>query len=552
MNDPIAALKTALADACAALATGAAVSLTLERPPKPELGDYSTNAALLLAPLLQQPPREVAAQLGDLVLEALGPSLDRVEVAGPGFLNLFLAEDWFRDAVEEINAAGSEFGAGVASERAERILVEFVSANPTGPITVAGGRHAAYGDSLARILSFAGHEVGREYYVNDAGRQIELFGESIAARLEGVEVPEDGYRGDYVVELAEKLGSQGVGAGEVDRLAARGVELMLESIGASLARFRVGFDRWSSELALVRDGAREAATTALTEQGIIYESDGAVWMRTTALGDDKDRVLRRADGEPTYFAADIAYHRDKLERGWQRLIDVLGADHHGYVPRLRAAVASLGGDGEGFEAPIMQLVQIVEGGERTSMSKRRGEFVSLDSLLDDIGVDAARFFLVQRSHETPIDLDLELARSRSNENPVYYVQYAHARICQIFARAEGAPGRGGRAESEGSDEGEGEPEVEIELGAQPAEKALIGRLLELPAQIERAERRREPHSLGAYSREIAGDFHAFYRDCPVVKAPEPLRGQRLALCAAARTNIATVLGLLGIEAPEEM
>jgi arginyl-tRNA synthetase len=543
VSDPIGTLRAAVATASAELQPGAALTPTLERPPKPELGDYSTNAALLLAPLLEEQPRVVAERLGEQLGAALGESLERVEVAGPGFLNLFLAEDWYRDAVGRINEAGAGFGGGVAAQRAERILVEFVSANPTGPVTVASGRHAAYGDSLARILTFAGHRVGREYYVNDSGRQVRLFGESIAARIEGSEVPEDGYEGDYVNDLARRLHGEGLEGADVDRLTERGVELMGEEIEASLARFRVHFDRFSSERELHEGGAHERAMAALKAAGVTYESEGAVWMRTTDLGDDKDRVLVRADGEPTYFSTDITYHRDKLERGWERLVDVLGADHHGYVPRLRAAVAASAADPDALEVPIMQLVQILEGGERASMSKRRGEFVTLDTLLDDIGVDAARFFLVQRSHETPIDIDLELARTRSNENPVYYVQYAHARICQIFRRAEGA----------GAPEAASErAELVVEPGLQPAEKALISRLLELPAQVERAEQRREPHSLGAYARELAADFHAFYRDCPVVKAPEPLRAQRLALCGAARTTIATVLGLLGIEAPEEM
>lgn len=538
MTDPIGTLSEAVSAAAAEMQEGdGLLEASFERPPKPEFGDYSTNAALLLAPLLGEQPRVVAERLGELLVGSEGAAIDRVEVAGPGFLNLFLGDGWFRDAAEAIRGAGPEFGSGVAAGRSERTLVEFVSANPTGPVTVASGRHAAYGDSLARILEFAGHTVEREYYMNDAGGQIRLFGESIAARLSGGEIPEGGYQGAYIGDLAERLAGEGLGAEDGEQLARRGVELMRESIEASLGRFRVRFDSWFSERLMRESGGLEAGIEAVRAADKTYQSEGALWMRTTELGDDKDRVILRSDGEPTYLAADIAYHRDKLGRGYERLIDVLGADHHGYIARLQAVIAALGGSVDHFEVPIMQLVQILERGERAKMSKRQGEFVSLDELLDDIGVDAARFFLVQRSHETPLDVDLELARKRSNENPVYYVQYAHARICNIFRRAEAGAG--------GTDEA-------VEPGLQPAEKALISRLLEFPAQLERAELRREPHGLSAYAREVAADFHAFYRDCPVVKAPEPLRGQRLAVCGATRTVIATVLDLLGIEAPEEM
>ncbi len=537
-SDPIGALRDEVAAAATALSAGGSQAPSVERPPKPEFGDFSTNAALLLAPLLDSKPREVAERLGPALSESIGDQLDRVEVAGPGFLNLFLADGWFREAVDEVNRAAAGFGAGVAAERRQRVLVEFVSANPTGPVTVASGRHAAYGDSLARILEFAGHEVDREYYLNDAGGQIRLFGESIAARMLGREPPEGGYKGDYVGAIADRLAADGVGPDDPSELARFGVELMRESIEASLERFRVRFDHWFSERTLHDSGALEAAIEVISSGDHLYESEGALWMRTTDFGDDKDRVVRRAAGEPTYFAADIAYHRDKLERGWELLIDVLGADHHGYVPRLRAVVESLGGSAEAFEVQIMQLVQIVERGERSKMAKREGKFVTLDELVDDIGVDAARFFLVQRSHETPIDLDLELARKRSNDNPVYYVQYAHARICSLFRAA---------AEQGGGARGPAGP-----VAVEPAEKALICRLLEFPAQVERAELRREPHALGAYAREVAADFHAFYRDCPVVKAPEPARSQRLAVCDATRTVIAKSLDLLGIAAPEEM
>jgi arginyl-tRNA synthetase len=536
-SDPVGALREAIAASAREL-HGGIPEASFERPPRAELGDYSTNLAMLAAPLLGSPPREVAGRLAEAIGERLGADLDRIEVAGPGFLNLHMSEAWMRGSVAHVLERGSAFGSGVVDQPINT-LVEFVSANPTGPLTVASGRHAAYGDALARVLAFAGHRVEREYYLNDAGGQIRLFGESIAARMTGGEVPEGGYEGDYVRELAERIAADGIDPGDRERLARRGVELMVESIAATLERFRVEFDRWSSERELHEAGAIESATEALRERGLVYESEGAVWLRTSEFGDDKDRVLIRAGGEPTYFAADIAFHRTKLERGPDLMINVLGADHHGYVNRMRAALVALGSPAEAFEAPMMQLVNLLEGGERARMSKRRGEFATLDELIDDIGVDAARFFLLQRSHDTAIDIDLDLARRQSSDNPVYYVQYAHARICSIFRSA---------AERGAADDGTPPPVGSLEA----AERALITRLLELPGQVARATARREPHGIGTYVRDVAADYHAFYRDCRVIGAGPGLEAARLQVCGAARAVIATSLDLLGIEAPEEM
>ena len=475
MNDPIGSLRAAIQAAVEKVAPGASVEPSLERPPKPEFGDFSTNAALLLAPIVGSKPRDVAVGLGEALSAELGEALTSLDVAGPGFLNLFLADRWFETATAGVADAGAEWGSGVAAGRARKTMVEFVSANPTGPITVASARHAAYGDSLARILTFAGHDVDREYYLNDAGGQIRLFGLSIAARISGGEIPDGGYQGDYLIGIAEQLEGEGLGPDDTEQLARRGIELMRESIESSLARFGVSFDRWSSERALHESGALEAGIELVSASELTYESEGALWMRTSELGDDKDRVVVRAGGEPTYFASDIAYHRDKLERGFESLIDVLGADHHGYIARLQAAVTALGAAEGTLEVEIMQLVNLLEGGERARMSKRRGEFTTLDELLDDIGVDAARFFLVQRSHDTALDIDLDLARKRSNENPVFYVQYAHARICTIFRRAA-AGEQPGKHIVDGA-------EVEPEPGDAPlhlSEKALLMRLLELP------------------------------------------------------------------------
>ncbi|HMC07052.1 MAG TPA: arginine--tRNA ligase [Solirubrobacterales bacterium] len=556
MADPLQELRTAIHSAADALRDGSSGSVapTLERPPKPELGDYSTNAAMLLAPARGEAPRRIAELLRDELGDLLGESADRIEVAGPGFVNVFLADRWHRESLAALLAAGEGFGRG-APKAPERVLVEFVSANPTGPLTVASGRGAAYGDALARLLELAGHQVEREYLLNDVGGQVTLFAESIAARMRGHEAPEGGYSGEYVAELADDLAGRGLDADDLDRLARAGTEAMGKGIERTLERFGVTFDTWFSERSLHEAGEIEGAISELREQGHVYERDGAVWLRTTAFGDDKDRVLLRSDGEPTYFAADIAYHRDKLRRGAARLIDPLGADHHGYVPRMRAALEAMGYDPDRFEAPMMQLVRLLEGDARARMSKRRGEFVTLDELIDDIGVDAARFFMVQRSHDTALDLDLELARSQSQDNPVYYVQYAHARIASILRKAVaegGAANAGdGRADEAALAAGAG-AEAALDAPAAPAERALVKRLLELPAEAAAAAERRAPHRLAAYATATAADFHAFYRDCQVVGAGGGLEQARLAICVAAKRGIATTLELLGVSAPERM
>jgi len=549
MTDPVATspiddLRAALDDAWRALAPddgGEARGRrpTLERPKKAGHGDYATNAALLLAPAAGRPPREVAEQLRSALSDSLGDRLERTEVAGPGFLNLFLSDAWYADAVDRILAAGEGFGAAVA-ERPERILIEFVSANPTGPLTAASGRHAAYGDALARLLELAGHAVEREYYFNDAGTQVLKLGESIRARARGEEPPEDGYQGDYVRELAEAI----PGAGDADpaELARKGVELMFERIRRTLIAFRVRFDRWSSEASVFEGdpNAIQRAYARLEEQGYLYRHEGALWLRTSALGDDKDRVLERSTGAPTYFASDIAYHEAKLERGYDRLINVLGADHHGYVARMKAAFRALGADPDMLEVPMLQFVHIVEHGERSSMSKRRGDFITLDELIAEIGVDATRFFMLSRSHDSTVDLDLDLAREESAENPVYYVQYAHARITSVLRKA-----------------GEARVEEAMRGGAPPAlheaERRLVARLLAFGDEVGEAAAKRAPHRITAYVLDLAQAFTAFYRDCQVVGSePEALESFRLRLCVATRRTIARSLGLLGVEAPDAM
>jgi arginyl-tRNA synthetase len=555
VTDPFAELRATVESAAGALADGTGVpsGLTLERPPRPDLGDYSTNAAMLLAPVRGEQPRAIAERLGDELSSRLRSSAERIEVAGPGFLNVFLTDRWHREATATLLAAGADVGRP-AAERGERTLVEFVSANPTGPLTVAAGRGAAYGDSLARMLEFLRHPVEREYYMNDAGSQIERFGASIAARMRGAEPPEDGYSGEYVTELADELRDAGADPDDARELTRRGIAVMRSRIEVTLERFGVRFDTWFSERSLQEGGGLDAAIAELRSRGHVYDSEDAVWLRTTEFGDDKDRVLIRADGEPTYFASDIAYHRDKLKRGADHMVDPVGADHHGYVPRMRAALAALGFEPDRFEMPIMQLVSIVEGGERSRMSKRKGEFVTLDELLDDIGVDAARFFMVQRSHDTPFDLDLDLARTRSQDNPVYYVQYAHARIASILRKAasEGSvPGDGDGAD-EDAIRSLAASEPAVAAAGEPSERALVQRLLEFPAEVATAAERRAPHRLCAYASATAADFHGFYRDCQVVGAGEGFEPARLGLCVATERTIAATLGLLGVSAPERM
>jgi arginyl-tRNA synthetase len=497
---------------------------------------------MVLAGSLGEAPREVAERLREPIVEALGPELSRVEVAGPGFINLFLADSWYRSALAALLALGD--GMPVAPvDSPRRVSVEFVSANPTGPLTAAGGRHAAYGDAVARLLDAVGHQVSREYYVNDTGGQIERFAQSVAAQMTGAPPPEDGYEGEYVAALARALLDEGVPPEDLDAVVERSVELTLAGIRASLEAYRVHFDSWFSERDLHRAGAIEAAIAALREGGHVYESEGALWLRTSELGDDKDRVLIRSNGEATYFAADIAYHRNKLDRGFELLIDVLGADHHGYVERMRAAIGALGGDPSSYEALIMQLVHVVEGGQRAQMSKRRGEFVTLDELVADIGVDATRFFMLQRTHDTPVDLDLTLARRQSSDNPVYYVQYAHARIASIIRKGgDDAVRRALEADL-----------ASLAAPVEPAERVLLKRLLELPGEVREAAARRAPHRLCAYATAIAADFHAFYRDCQVLGLDDrDVEASRLATCLVSKRAIARVLDLLGITAPERM
>jgi arginyl-tRNA synthetase len=540
---PIDELRAAVEAAAGDLRNGKpapSARASLERPKKAGFGDYSTNAAMLLAPALGAPPREIAERLGERLSERLGDAVDRVEVAGPGFLNVFLADAWFAAAAHQIVAAGDDWGHG-HPDHPEKVIVEYVSANPTGPLTAASGRHAAYGDALARLLTFAGNEVVREYYFNNAGSQVTRLGESVRARARKEPVPEDGYQGDYVAEIAARI--PGAAEGDPAELGAQAAALIMESIRATLKAYRVEFDSFFLEGSLHEGDPSPIAVAyeLLREHGHVYESEGALWMRTTAFGDDKDRVLERSTGAATYFAADVAYHENKVERGFDRLIDVLGADHHGYIGRMKGVMAALGHESDRLEIPILQFVHVVEGGGRAKMSKRRGDFVTLDELIATIGVDATRWFMISRSHESTIDLDLELAAKQDPENPVYYVQYAHARIASILRNA--APGQ-----------------VETALASEPqavalnaSERDLIRQLLSFPNEVREAVERRAPHRIAGYALELGQAFAAFYRDSPVLKEPDAaLQSFRIALCVASQRTLAAALGLLGVSAPEAM
>jgi arginyl-tRNA synthetase len=480
----------------------------LERPQDPEHGDYATNVALQTAAQQRRPPRELASELAERAAEL--EEVERAEVAGPGFLNLWVTSAWLAEVLDEI---GPDYGSGVTAER-QKIQVELVSANPAGPLTVGSARNGAYGDSVARLLSYAGEEVEREYYFNDAGRQVELFRASVEARRRGEEPPEGGYQGEYINELAQIEGDP--------------VEHMLAEIRREVAEFRIPVDTWR------RQAEIEQEVAAVLPRLDTYEAQGTVWARTSAYGDDKDRpLLRSDDGSYLYFAADVAYVRDKLERGFDRAIYVLGADHHGYVARLKAAAAMLGYDPDRIEVLIYQLVHIVEGGETKKISKRRGDVVFLRELVEKIGVDASRWYLVSRGHDQPIDIDVDLAAERSQKNPVYYVQYAHARIAGIVRNAEGAAVGG---------------ETPSELARE--ERDLIKRLADFPAIAAEAAERRAPHAIPIYAIRVADDFHRFYHEHRVVGSET--EAFRLALVGAARHVIARCLDLVGVEAPERM
>jgi arginyl-tRNA synthetase len=526
--------------------------------PEPEIlapkqkahGDFATNVALALAKPAGRPPRDVA----EIVVESLAPApfVERVEIAGPGFLNVFTTDAWLHDALREIAVHGHAYGR--ATPEGRRIQVEFVSANPTGPLHVGHARNAALGDALARLLEAAGWQVEREYYFNDAGRQMDLFGASVAARYLQVlgrdaDLPEDGYGGDYVTTLAREIVAErgdalaDLPAGEREAaLLAEGSRRILQQIAATLARFGVRFDSYFSEAELERRGEISAAVERLRGAGVVYEAEGATWFRSTDFGDDKDRVLIRSNGQHTYFGADCAYLVDKFSRGFDRVLYVWGADHHGDVVRVRGAAGAMGYDAEAVEILLYQFVAFLRGGTAMKMSKRAGTVVTLDELIDEVGADAARFTLLSSSNDSAMSFDIEAVKRQTMDNPVYYVQYGHARIASILRRAR----ERGIAML---------PIEEVELGLlrHETELDLLRALAEMPEAIATAAELRAPHRITHTVQDLAARFHRFYTACQVVDPGAPALTQaRLWLCAGTKRGIANLLELLGVGAPESM
>jgi arginyl-tRNA synthetase len=536
----IDAVRTALADLGV---DPVPETVHLERPGNPDHGDWSTNVALASAKAAGRNPRELGGQLVER-LKALPPAhVVGVEVAGPGFVNFRLADSWLHDVLADVVAAGTDgWGRSTAGDDT-RVIVEFVSANPTGPLHAGHGRGACYGDSVARLYDRCGYDVVREFYINDRGLQMQNFAASLAARAAGGEVPADGYHGQYIIDWAAEMSAEG-GDGNGDAIDPMewGYARALAAQRDVLEALSIHFDSWYSERSMIASGAIDATLTDLRAAGAVYEDGGAVWLRSTDHGDDKDRVLVKSDGEPTYLMPDVAYHRDKFGRA-DRLVNVFGADHHGYVARMHAAMALLGHDPTELEIVITQLVSLQRDGREVRLSKRTGEMVELADVVDEVGADAARFTYLLLSVDSPQAFDLDLVASQINENPVFYVQYAHARIHQIVRRATDA----------GIDRG-ALGDADLSLLAHPRELEVLRALHELPDVVDRACRERAPHQVTTWVRDLASSFHGFYHDCRVLgEGIDPaLTLARLWLAEGARIGLAVALDLLGVGAPTEM
>jgi len=563
-------LRTLLEDALTAAIDSGRISLDavpaieLERPRDLSHGDWATNVALKSAKLAGTNPRALAEIIAEGV--AGHPDVAGVEVAGPGFINIRLSDGALRRFVAQVREAGESWGT-VDQGRGRRVQVEFVSANPVGPMHVGHGRWAALGDSMAAVLKHAGWQVEREFYVNDAGVQMDIFAKSVAARyleLNGrtVEFAPEWYQGAYITEIArEILEAEGAVWADADPAAReahfkeKAYAQVLEHLKVVLHGMGVDFDVWFSERTLHVKGADgmsevDHGIETLRQAGYVFEHEGATWFRSTDFGDDKDRVLKKADGDFTYFAADIAYHKNKFDRGFDRVINIWGADHHGYVARMKAAVAALGHPGQ-LDIVIGQLVTLLRNGEVVRMSKRTGEMVTFEELLDEVGADAARYFFLRRSTDQPLDFDIGLAKEQSSENPVFYVQYAHARICSILRKAAGV-GAGEDldvADAVGRTVPAG---VSLDALSEPAEFALIRKIAEFPEVVESAAELLAPHKLPHYAEDLAAAFHQFYTLCRVVTEDEALTAARLALVDATRMTLERVLALTGVTAPQRM
>jgi len=563
------------------LAVEALPPIVVERSRGGDHGDFACTVALSLAKVARTNPRQLATAIVDNL--ANSEAVEKFEIAGPGFINFFLAPAAFQALVPEILCRPNEYGR-TNSGAGKKVQVEFVSANPTGPLHIGHGRGAAYGDTVASLLSATGHDVQREYYVNDAGRQMDILATSIWLRylqLEGVALrfPDNGYQGDYIADMARDLRNTHGGAlvrdlvsleGElppdasqggdkekhIDGLIAQAKQLLgselygtiywharefqVEDIRADLAAFGVRFDNWYSEASL-KQGPIDVAAATLAAAGLTYSKDGAIWFKSAEFGDEKDRVIFRENGEPTYFASDIAYHKEKFERGFEHIIDVWGADHHGYVARVKGALQAVGKDAECFDVLLVQFANLYRGGEKVQMSTRSGQFVTLKELREEVGVDAARFFYVMRRCEQHLDFDLDLAKSRSNDNPVYYIQYAHARICSVLSQAA----ERGMAFDETTT-------IATHLLSESHELDLLKTISRYPEVIESSAAAYEPHQLAFYLRELANDLHGYYNAHQFLVDDSALRQARLGLIKATGVVLRTGLGLLGVSAPQSM
>ena len=521
----------------------------LEVPPQKEFGDFATNFAMQSARALKCNPRMIAQAVVNNLDCAY---VEKMEIAGPGFINFYLKQDWMYDMLAGIIAEGENYG-NLASDCKERIQVEYVSANPTGPLHVGHGRGAAVGSALANLMKAAGMNVSREYYINDAGNQINNLAASVNARYleklgQTVEFPENGYHGYDIIETAERIvriyGDKFLNMSEEERLQEFRTIALKEKLAAlkeDLEAFNVTYDEWFSEQTLHDAKAIHSACDLLTERGYLYEQDGALWLKATEYGDDKDRVVIRDNGVPTYFAADIAYHQDKYARGFDRVINLWGADHHGYIARMKAAVGALGYHPDQLEVLILQMVSLYRNGELVKMSKRTGQSVTLNELIEEVGTDAARFFFVMRSIDSQLDFDLTLATEKSNENPVYYIQYAHARICSIMRQLEEA----GIVVMPAA-------EAKLNTMTEASELELIKKLGEYPEMLAGAAKERAVHRVAHYVHDLAGLFHSFYNQCRILGVDSDLQQARIALVKTVGHVIRHALGILGVSAPERM
>ncbi|MBL0714788.1 MAG: arginine--tRNA ligase [Desulfosarcina sp.] len=539
------------AHAAGALPSDDFPAIEIEEPKIETHGDFSTNIAMIMAKTQKMAPRRIA----EIILAHLDGQTDLIAetaIAGPGFINFFIQPSAWAPLLKAIPAAGRRYGAADLG-RGQKIQVEFVSSNPTGPLHVGHGRGAAVGDAVANTLAFCGYDVQREYYINDSGRQIRTLGLSVLLRYkalngQAVDFPEDCYQGDYILDLARELQSREGRAlltqaeeAALMTCARFAADKIITGIRRDLMDFGVQFDQWFSEQSLYDGGRVAACIRSFRDTGQVYEKDGALWFKTSAFGDEKDRVVRRSNGRTTYFASDIAYHQEKFERGFERVIDVWGADHHGYIPRMKASVAASGIDPDRFEVILVQLVNLLRGGEPVAMSTRAGEFVTLQDVVHEVGCDAARFIFLTRHHANTLDFDLDLAKQKSNENPVYYVQYVHARIASIRRKAT----------ENGTGEGDGSEACLARLDT-PEDVALIKHLIRYPAAIAAAARQMEPHRITFYLMNLAGAFHSYYnRQRVLVDDPVTSRG-RLYLVTAVQAVIRNGLTLLGVSAPERM